>query len=112
MRLHERSTPSRRDVGQAVVVVVMAVSAVFAATAVGLTTMGSSLVDRTRAQTAADAVALASLVGGRSSGVELAERHGATVVSWTRFDVGGGRAVQVVIRLGDATATARATDGP
>jgi hypothetical protein len=90
----------------------MVVSTMFAVTALALSTMGSGLVDRTRAQTAADAVALASLVGGRSSGVELAERHGATMVSWTLLEVGRGRTVQVVIRLGDATATARATDGP
>lgn len=112
MRLDGASTTNRRDVGQATVAVVMAVSVGFAATAMALATMGSGLVDRTRAQTAADAVALASLVGGRSSGVELAERHGATVVSWTPLDLGDARAVQVVIRLGDATATARATDAP
>ena len=102
----------RRDAGQAIVVSVMVVSAIFASAAVALSTVGSRLVDRTRAQTAADAVALASLVGGRSSGDELAERHGATVVSWTLLDAGSGRTMQVVVRLGDATAAARAVDGP
>jgi hypothetical protein len=112
MEVDVGSTPNRRDVGQAAAVVVMAVSAVFASTAMALSTMGSGLVDRTRAQTAADAVALASLVAGRTSGVALADRHGATVVSWTSHDDGDGRAVEVVIRLGGATATARATDRP
>jgi hypothetical protein len=112
MQVDVRSTPKRRDVGQAAVVVVLAVSAIFASAAMALSTMGSALVDRTRAQTAADAVALASLVGGRTSGVALADRHGAAVVSWASFDDGDGRSVEVVIRLGDATATARATDRP
>jgi hypothetical protein len=105
-------TPNRRDGGQAAVAVVMVVSAIFVSAAVALSTMGSSLVERTQAQTAADAVALASLIGGRSSGVDLAARHGATVVSWTLLEAGDDRTVQVVIRLGDATATARAGDGP
>jgi hypothetical protein len=102
----------RRDVGQAAVVLVVVVCAVFVSTIVALSTMGTSLVDRTRAQTAADAVALASLAGGRSFGVELAERHGATLESWTLVDTADGRVVQVVVRFGDATAAARATDGP
>lgn len=102
----------RRDVGQAAVVLLVVVCAVCASTIMALSTMGTSLVDRTRAQTAADAVALASLVGGRSFGVELAERHGATVESWTLLDSADGRVVQVVVRVGDATAVARATDGP
>jgi hypothetical protein len=106
------STQSRRDVGQAAVVLVVVVCAVFASAAAALSTMGSSLVERVRAQTAADAVALASLAGGRSFGVELAERHSATIVSMTLFDAGDGRVVQVVVRLGEATAAARATDGP
>ena len=102
----------RRDVGQAAVVLVVVVCAVFASTIVAVSTMGTSLVARTRAQTAADAVALASLAGGRSFGVELAEQHQATIESWTLLDTADGRVVQVVVRVGDATAAARATDGP
>ena len=100
----------RGDVGQAAVALMVVVCVVVVSAAVALSTMGSRLVDRTRAQTAADAVALASLAGGRSVGVELAERHGATVVSWTFSDRRDGRVVEVLVRLGDATAVARATD--
>ena len=112
MRPETESTRGRRDAGQAAIVLVVVVCVLFATTAAALSTMGSSLVDRTRAQSAADAVALASLGGGRSIALELAGRHGATVVSWSSFGDGDGRVVAVVVRLGDATAAARATDAP
>ena len=75
-----------------------------------LATMGRTAVDRTRAQTAADAAALASLDGGRPVADRLAEDHGATVVSWNRGP--GPFEVTVTVRLGDTTATARATNAP
>lgn len=110
--MQENDGRRRRDAGQAAVALVVVLCAVVASVVVALSTMGTSIIDRTRAQTAADAVALASLVGGRPFGLELAERHGATVESWTLLDTADGRVVRVVVRLGDATAAARATDGP
>lgn len=90
---------------------VVAVAAVLlVAMVVALAALGRTAVDRTRAQTAADAAALASLDGGRGAAASLAARHGASVVSWSRgpdpFEV------TVTVRLGDTTATARASNAP
>ena len=75
-----------------------------------LATMGRTALDRTRAQTAADAAALASLEGGRSAADALAQRNDAVVESWFRGP--GPFEVTVTVRLGDTTATARASDAP
>ncbi len=75
-----------------------------------LVDVGGNALDRTRAQTAADSAALASLEGGRDAAVRLAGRHGASIVSWSRGP--GPDEVTVVVRLGDATATARASNSP
>ncbi|HSL74291.1 MAG TPA: hypothetical protein VK853_07480 [Ilumatobacteraceae bacterium] len=99
-----------RDVGQAAVVLVMTVAVMFSAAVAGLTVLGGRVADGVRAQTAADAVALASLTGGRSLAADVAERHGAAVVSWTSER--DGAVVTVVVTLGDASATARATSAP
>lgn len=112
MRADPTGVRVRRDRGQAAVTSVFFVCVLFVAVAMALSTMGARLVDRTRAQTAADAVALASLAGGRSFGVDVAARHGAVVVSWTQAGAGDGRVVRVVVRVGGATASALATDAP
>jgi hypothetical protein len=77
---------------------------------VGLASMGRTTIDRTRAQTAADAAALASLDGGRRAAVNLAGHHEAVVISWSRGP--GVGEVSVVVRLGEVTATARASNAP
>ncbi len=61
-----------------------------------------------RARSAADAAALASLEGGHAAAEELATTNGATVVSWAQV----GSDVVVEVRVGDAVATARATNAP
>lgn len=90
----------------------MVVCVVFAMSAVALATLGRNMTERTRAQSAADAAALAGVVQGRSTGEEIAARHGASVVSWTTSIAADGQEITVVVRLGDATATARASDRP
>lgn len=90
------------------VVTVAAVLMVVSTMALGA--MGRTVLDRTRAQTAADAAALASLDGGRAAAGELALRHGATVVAWSAGP--GPFEVTVTVRVGDTTATARASDAP
>jgi len=90
------------------VVVVTAVVLVVLMAAIA--SMGRTSVDRVRAQTAADAAALASLDGGRVAAQRLVAVHGASIVSWKRGP--GAFEVTVVVRLGDVTATARATDAP
>lgn len=66
------------------------------------------VVMREQAQIAADAAALAGTEGGRSAATHLAIANGGVLVSFALV----GEAVQVVVRVGDATATARATRAP
>ena len=77
---------------------------------VAVASMGGDVVDRIRAQTAADAAALASVEGGRAAAVEFAAQHGAVLVSWRRGS--GTHEVTVTVRIGDAVASARARGGP
>ncbi len=83
---------------------------IFVVTTMALVVLGGRVVERTRAQTAADAVALVSLDGGRHSAEALAARHEAELVSWMRGP--GEGEVTVVVRVGSADATARATNAP
>ena len=99
---------SPRDRGQAAISAVFVVAAVFAAVVSSIVTVADRVVERTRAQTAADAVALVSLDGGRAAAQRMAGRHGATIQSWSS----GPHVVTVVVVLGDATATARASNEP
>jgi Putative Flp pilus-assembly TadE/G-like len=96
------------DRGQAAVVVVTVVAVLLVVFSLAVAQMGRTTVDRTRAQTAADAAALASLEGGADAAADLAGRHGAIVIGWSR----SGFEVTVTVRLGDVNATARASDEP
>ena len=82
--------------------------AAVAALSLGLGRMGAVAADRARAQTAADAAALAGAVEGEAAARELAAANGATLV---QFDRGKGTA-QVVVRYDDATAVAKASIEP
>lgn len=100
-------TTARRDSGQAVVLLLaVVVMAALSVVAVGL--FGQRIVDRGRAQTAADAAALAATEGGRSAAQRLATRNGAVLVGYSE----AGDVVTVVVELRGERATARATDGP
>ena len=88
--------------------VVSVAAVLLVAIMVAVAGMGRVAIDRTRAQSAADAAALASLEGGRSGAESIAGRYGAAVVSWSQGP--GPHEVTVTVRLGDTTATARATD--
>ena len=99
-----------RDGGQSAVLLLLVVAAFGVALAAALADVGRLALDRTRAQTAADAAALASLPTGPGLASAIAAEHGGVVVSWTRGP--GAREVTVVVRVGDATATARASDEP
>ena len=100
----------RSDAGQSAAFLLVVVVAVGIALMSALVEFGAIAQQRARAQTAADAAALASLDGGAPAASTYAARHGATVVSWTRGP--GPHQVTVVVRLGVATATARATNAP
>jgi hypothetical protein len=89
----------------------MVIALVWSVTSVvALATLGRDIVERTRARTAADAAALASVDGRRADAERLADEHGGVVVTWRREP--GGHDVMVEVRVGDATARARASSAP
>ena len=99
-----------RDRGQSAVLLLVVVAVMGVALVAALASFGGAIQERSRAQTAADAAALASLDGGRGVAADFAAQHGATVVSWVRGP--GPYKVTVVVRVGDATAIARASNAP
>lgn len=104
------SDETRRDRGQSAVMVVMVVAAMGVVLASALVDVGTTAGQRVRAQTAADAAALAALDGGADAGARLAAANGGTLVSFRRGPE--QHTVTVEVRVGDATATARATNAP
>jgi hypothetical protein len=99
-----------RDRGQAAVFVVVIATTLFVVMISSISILGSRTLDRVQAQSAADAAALASLETGLPGAQSMAFEHGAVVVSWRRGP--GLDEVTVVVRVGDAKATARATNAP
>jgi hypothetical protein len=99
---------ARRDRGSALVVVVIVSVAFTAAGGAALAALSRDLIDVSRARSAADAAALASVEGGQAAAIELAAANGATLVSWAQV----GSEVVVEVRVGDAIARARATNVP
>jgi hypothetical protein len=95
------------DDGQAVVLL-LAVVVMAALGLVGVGMLGERIVDRGRAQTAADAAALAATAGGSAAAARLAAANGARLVSYSET----GDAVTLVVDVDGERATARATDGP
>lgn len=96
-----------RDRGQAVVLLLaVVVIATLSLVAVGL--FGRRVVDRGRAQTAADAAALAATTGGRPAAERLASSNGGRLITYRELD----DVVVVVVDVDGERATARATDGP
>ena len=91
------------DSGQ-VIPLVAGVLALAAVILVGLIALGNLVGDRTRAQTAADAAALAGARGGRSAASSVTTENRGTLES---FHVEGTE-VEVTVRVGEARATARA----
>jgi hypothetical protein len=93
----------RSDAGQVLPLVALAlVVAVAAVVVAGL--VGQAVVFRARAQTAADAAALAGAAEGEPAARELAAANGARLV---QFEV-EGTDTQVEVRVGDIGARARA----
>jgi hypothetical protein len=103
-------TTAVRDRGQSAVTVLLVAVALFVPFTAATVIVGGGMIERSRAQTAADAAALAWVTGGRAAAEQLAQRHGATVVGF-RTGPGAGQ-VTVIVRIGGATATAAATDAP
>jgi uncharacterized membrane protein AbrB (regulator of aidB expression) len=101
---------TKDDRGQVGVLVLMMSTALFASLAAATVSIGARMVDRTQAQTAADAAALGAVAGGHGTVLMLAQRHGAELLTLTRGP--GARDVTVVVRVRTATASAAATDEP
>jgi hypothetical protein len=78
--------------------------ALIAATLVVVSRVGVLVVDRSRADAAADAAALAAVQGGRPAAVAVATRNHGTLVSYVERK----GSVEVRTRVGHATALARA----
>jgi hypothetical protein len=89
-------------------VLVLAVVALMVVCAAATAHFAARVVEHEQAQVAADAAALAGLTGGRSSAAHLAAANDAVLVSFTMIDDD----VQVVVRVGDASATSSATRAP
>jgi hypothetical protein len=104
----ERSSEVRADRGAIGVTVVMVAVAMSASVMVALERVAGDLVGAQRARTAADAAALAGVHGGRPMAARVAAANGGELVGWVDAD----DAVTVEVRVGNAVATARATDAP
>jgi predicted MarR family transcription regulator len=90
------------------VLVMLVGVAMTAAVTLALMPVLTGLVDRQRAQSAADAAALAGVIGGRTASSAVAEANEAGLVAWSR----AGSEVTVTVVVGGQRATARATDAP
>lgn len=87
----------------------VALAVVLAGTmAVATAELGVAMVQRQRAQLAADAAALAGLEGGPAAAARLARENGGRLVAFRR----SGWVVTVEVVAGRASASARASDGP
>lgn len=93
--------------GQAVVLL-LAVVVMAALSVIGVGLFATRIVDRGRAQIAADAAVLAATTGGRQAASRLAASNGAVLLSYAE----DGDVVTVVVAVDGERATARATDGP
>jgi len=101
------SVPVRAQQGSALFVVVV-VAALCAVVVAGLAMVGSDALDAARAQTVADAGALAGSVAGRGGAERVVAEGNGTILSARsssyEFDI--------VVRVGEATAAARARREP
>ena len=86
----------------------LAVIVIAALSVVAVGSFSGRVIDRGRAQTAADAAALAATIGGRPAAERLASSNGGRLISYGESD----DVVVVVVDVAGERATARATDGP
>ena len=108
-----------RDSGQALGLVLIAVGMV-AVIAVALSHLGARLVERSRAQNAADAAALAGVDGGPAAAAAMAARNGGALVSFVERAVPDGSTVtvevvvvvEVEVMVGGERAVAAASSAP
>jgi hypothetical protein len=99
-----RTRDREPNAGSATLLVVVVV-VVLASVALAVGRFGRGLNDAARAQTAADAAALAGSVGGRDRASDLATANHAVLVSFVEI----GASVRVVVTVDGVVATARAS---
>ena len=99
MEKHERGT---------VTVLMAGVMMLAAAMMWGAAHVGTAMVERSQAQTAADAAALAGAVNGEQAAYNLAAANAATVLSFSLVTSGAGNDAHVTVSVGDAQASADA----
>jgi hypothetical protein len=97
-----------RDRGSMLVFVMLVGVALTAAVTLALLPVLTALIDRARAENAADAAALAGVTGGEAASNAIAAANNATLVAWSR----SGFDVTVTVQVGEQEASARATDEP
>jgi hypothetical protein len=97
-----------RDRGSMLVFVMLVGVAFSAAVTLALLPVLTALIDHARAESAADAAALAGVTGGEAASGAIAAANGAALVAWSR----SGHDVTVTVQVGEQEATARATDEP
>lgn len=97
-----------RDRGGALVMTVLIALGLGGAALTAVAPVAEVLIDRQRAHTAADAAALAGVLGGPDAASSVAAANGAALVAWSR----AGHEVTVTVEVGEQRVTARATDGP
>jgi Flp pilus assembly protein TadG len=98
---------SRVDHGQAAPLLLVIVAVIIVGL-VGLAEYGHGLAQTARARAAADASALAGTIGGRGAATRVAAANGARLVSFAAH----GDTIVVEVVVGEAHATAAATDRP
>jgi Flp pilus assembly protein TadG len=96
-----------RQRGQAVVLL-LAIVTLAALAVLAVAEFSGRVASRSRAQTAADAAALAATTGGRTAAERLAAANGGRVVGY----VANGDEVLVIAEVDGEVARARATSGP
>lgn len=97
-----------RDRGSMLILVMFVTVAMTAMVTIALVPVLGDLIDRQQARSAADAAALAGVIGGVNAASTLAAANGGVLMSWSS----SGRRVTVQVRVGDQVASARATDEP
>lgn len=105
--MSERCESARYDRGQATVLL-LAIVVVVAVLTTAIGDLGKRISDRETAQLAADAAALAGVVGGRDAAERLAGFNGALLV---HFELEATE-VYVEVRVGNEHAWARSTRAP
>lgn len=110
-----RAPQGSADRGQAIPMLVIVVGIVVAL-GVGTLQFGARRLTEARAASAADAAALAGVVHGREVAAATAQENGARLVRWMVEAVdpidGAVVVVTVVVALGEARASARASRAP